>query len=668
MKHITFGEDNNDEYPVVILIKESQLKSKPIYDNYISGLEKQGVPQDAVLGLSLWYDKKGKLPAKEGRAYLTTILKEIIEPFKTRVLLVADAQYFKWLTKVKKATDHYHQPVFCAIKGFETVLVVLTTPYSALFYDPSKKEQIEYAIQAVANFYSTNLFGSDSIIQEEYYYDDSNFQEGIEQLHTKDVLSCDIETSGLSVFDDRLLTISFSWSKTQGAAFSLSPYSIYAFGDFFRNWSGQLLFHNASFDITFLTYHLFMKHPRDYEGMKDGLNHLTKNIHDTMLLAYVSLNGANRPSLSLKQLASPYVGSYALEDMDDLSKYLIEDVLRYNLIDCLATFYLFEQYYPKMIEEQQEQVYKDVLLPSIKLICAMQLVGLPVDSRFLAGAEKSLQKDIAAAEDIINTFEPIKAVVKTLKLEHVVKRNQKLKTKQVGLEDAEDIEFNIRSTKHLRTLLFEIMELPVLDKTQTGLASTSSDTLKKLIHHCPSEEDKNVLKAINDFNEATKILNTFIMPFINKGIQYSDYIKTIHGNFRLGGTVSGRMSSNSPNLMNLPSSGTKYAKVFKDCVRAPKGWLFVGADFSSLEDRINALLSKDVNKIKVYTEGFDSHCLRAYYYFKDQMPDIDQATDDETVYKVTIDNKTHYLKSTDTVLNSNGDEVILSEYIKSKDE
>lgn len=60
----------------------------------------------------------------------------------------------------------------------------------------------------------------------------------------------------------------------------------------------------------------------------------------------------------------------------------------------------------------------------------------------------------------------------------------------------------------------------------------------------------------------------------------------------------------------------------------------VGADYSSLEDRINALLTKDTNKIKVYVDGYDGHCLRAYAYFKDQMPDIQQADEGTLCYEV----------------------------------
>jgi DNA polymerase-1 len=87
--------------------------------------------------------------------------------------------------------------------------------------------------------------------------------------------------------------------------------------------------------------------------------------------------------------------------------------------------------------------------------------------------------------------------------------------------------------------------------------------------------------------------------------------------------VSGRLSSSDPNLQNIPANSI-YGKVIKEAFVGPKNWLFCGADFNSLEDYISALTTKDPNKLKVYIDGFDGHCLRAAYYFRDQCPDIDQ--------------------------------------------
>lgn len=72
---------------------------------------------------------------------------------------------------------------------------------------------------------------------------------------------------------------------------------------------------------------------------------------------------------------------------------------------------------------------------------------------------------------------------------------------------------------------------------------------------------------------------------------------------------------------------------------APDGWIFAGLDFASLEDRISALTTKDPNKLKVYTDGYDGHSLRAHSYFGDQMPDI-QIFDSGKAFKVIFEDGT----------------------------
>ena len=131
----------------------------------------------------------------------------------------------------------------------------------------------------------------------------------------------------------------------------------------------------------------------------------------------------------------------------------------------------------------------------------------------------------------------------------------------------------------------------------------------------------DLLKELKAYGEEEKILSSFIPAFIDKTLPHGKD-EYLHGSLNLGGTISGRLSSSEPNLTNLPSSGTRFAKPVKQCFAAPKGYLMVGADFSSLEDRVNTLQTRDPNKLKVYTDGYDSHSLRAYAYFGEQMPDI----------------------------------------------
>jgi len=135
------------------------------------------------------------------------------------------------------------------------------------------------------------------------------------------------------------------------------------------------------------------------------------------------------------------------------------------------------------------------------------------------------------------------------------------------------------------------------------------------------EEILKLLKTIKSLGEVEKISNTFLNAFNTKTTSKQER-NFLQGNFNLGGTKSGRLSSSDPNLQNLPSTGTSYAKDIKKAFVAPKGWVMVGADYSSLEDRISALQTTDPNKLKVYTDGYDGHCLRAFSYFREKMTDI----------------------------------------------
>ena len=139
----------------------------------------------------------------------------------------------------------------------------------------------------------------------------------------------------------------------------------------------------------------------------------------------------------------------------------------------------------------------------------------------------------------------------------------------------------------------------------------------------------DLLKFVRDLSEVCKINGTFIKAFCDEEMITSSPTSAyfLHGNLKLGGTQSGRLASNSPNLTNLPAHGPM-GKLVKSCIIAPDGWLFAGADFSALEERIGAILSKDPNRIKVYTDGYDGHSLRAQTYFADQMPDIDPTSVD----------------------------------------
>lgn len=94
----------------------------------------------------------------------------------------------------------------------------------------------------------------------------------------------------------------------------------------------------------------------------------------------------------------------------------------------------------------------------------------------------------------------------------------------------------------------------------------------------------------------------------------------------------------------MPATGSPYAKPVKKIFTSPNGYVFVGADQRALEDHISALTTKDTNKLKVYLENYDGHCLRSYSYYTEQMPDIEAkmkyADKEGKYFKVTLDDGT----------------------------
>ena len=169
-------------------------------------------------------------------------------------------------------------------------------------------------------------------------------------------------------------------------------------------------------------------------------------------------------------------------------------------------------------------------------------------------------------------------------------------------------------------MIYTYLGYEVIDTTDSKAPATGMETLAKLINHAKSETHKLIFENLIGLTKADKILTSFI-PAFEQAQQLPDGTWRLYGNFNLGGTQSGRLSSSEPNMQNLPS-GSTYAKIVKMCFPSPKGWVFCGADFAALEAISEALLSRDPNKLKIYIDGYDSHCLNTFAYFTEEMPDI----------------------------------------------
>ncbi|HCW3892823.1 TPA: DNA polymerase I [Acinetobacter baumannii] len=639
MRHILFTPDEQESYEVAILIKPTYFNSKALTEHYVAPLAARGIPESKIIAFDLAY-KNNKASATMIKEYLNELLPTLKE-LGVRFIYCADAAYFKVLAKQTKADSNFGYMFNVAVKDYEHIQVTYGLNHGSLIYNPEQYDKLDMSIQTLIDAYtgSYNVLGADIIHYEDYPESLSQIKWTLNRISQYPILAVDIEAFSLDVNHAGIGSIGFAWSKHEGCAFLVDyvPHSegqmsdmTYGFRQdnekvrallrrFFESYRGKIMFHNATYDTKVLIRYLWMKDPLDRQGMLHGLHTMYRCLDDTKVIAYLATNSTAGNVLGLKELAQPFAGNWAQSEINDIRKIHRDDLLRYNLVDCLSTFYVYERYLPRMIADKQEDIYRNLMLPTLKVLTQIEIVGMPLNTDMVKEAKRQLNEEEDKALAIIESSGFVQEATRLIQIKEMNKENAKLKTKVKPIEDFAHIKFNPNSGAHLAVLFHEVMELPILERTKTKQPATGGDVIEKLLHHA-TEEQQDVLQALIDLGSVTKILTAFL-PAFEKATPKADGRAYLHGGFNLGGTISGRLSSSKPNLQNLPS-GSKWGKLIKMCFSAAYGELFVSADFNALEDRINTLLTKDPNKIKVYTEGYDGHCFRAFYYWGDQMPDI----------------------------------------------
>jgi DNA polymerase-1 len=161
--------------------------------------------------------------------------------------------------------------------------------------------------------------------------------------------------------------------------------------------------------------------------------------------------------------------------------------------------------------------------------------------------------------------------------------------------------FNLSSPKQLQKILYEVLDLPILGKTPGGQPSTSESVLQDL------SLDYELPKKILEYRSLSKLKTTYTDKLPN-----DINVKTnrVHTTYHQANVITGRLSSSSPNLQNIPIKSIDGRKIRLAFV-APKGKILIAADYSQIELRILAHLSKDENLIQAFKDGLDIHALTA---------------------------------------------------------
>ena len=306
------------------------------------------------------------------------------------------------------------------------------------------------------------------------------------------------------------------------------------------------------------------------------LNKLDINIEefifDTEIAAYL-INSA-RSSYDLLTLINEYLG---------------EDItLKDDELKCKINFKLkdiYELLKTKIEEQEMMELYYDVEHPLIYVLSSMESLGFNIDKSVLDSLATKFTEEITRTEKEIF--------------------------------DLAEEEFNINSPKQLGKILFEKLDLPVIKKTKTGY-STNAEVLEKL------QDKHEIIPKITYYRQITKLNSTYVEGL--KAVIDTD--GKIHSNFNQTVTTTGRLSSTEPNLQNIPikyEMGREIRKVF---IPDEEGDILLSCDYSQIELRVLAELSKDENMI----DGFKHHS------------DIHRKTASE-VFKVPIEEVTSIMRS-----------------------
>ncbi|QGH72761.1 MAG: DNA polymerase [Podoviridae sp. ctLUJ1] len=425
-------------------------------------------------------------------------------------------------------------------------------------------------------------------------------------LLTKPVLGGDIETTSLKFYEAELVSISFAINEQCGYTFHVKnfdfiPYLVH----FLKKYQGRIAWHGGSYDLKMLAYKYFNSDSRE----------LYRTYEDTLILHYICTNSPERFPRDLGTLALDLCGEYKLSkaEITDMMNVPPQKVCEYNLDDSRATYWLYTAYRHRIHSEELYTRFKNWQW----YLTQTELSGMPFSEEAMKLADAQLTKMIDNATKVLMARPEVKKAMQLIRSVKVDKINAKRVSQKEEWEYP--LEFNPNSNDQLAILLFDVLKLVPLSKTATGKPSTSGDDLKALKARAP-ESVHEIFDSLHDIAKASKMQGTFIEALKTNSREIDGH-HYLFGSYNLAKVVSGRLSSSNPNLQNMPS-GTELSKVFKAIFSPPKGWLWGGADYSSLEERVNTILTKDPNKRAVYLDGYDGHSFRAFNYFPEELQEI----------------------------------------------
>ncbi|GAA4937687.1 DNA polymerase I [Algibacter agarivorans] len=402
----------------------------------------------------------------------------------------------------------------------------------------------------------------------------------IKNLISQTAVCFDTETTGLNPLTAELVGIAFSWEVGKGFYMPFpedrneAQELIEQLRPFFESETIEKIGQNLKYDIKVLA-----KYNVDVKG----------KLFDTMLAHYL-INPDMRHNMDV--LAETYLNYTPISITELIGKkgknqlsmrdVPLEKLTEYAVEDTDITLQLKEHFEKELTEANTRKLFDDIEIPLLRVLAAMELEGINLDEKFLNSLSEALNSDILNLEK--------------------------------SIYEAAGEEFNIASPKQLGIILFE--KLKLVDKpkkTKTGQYATGEDILSYLA------KDHEIIRNILEYRGLAKLKSTYVDALPTQveeatGRVHTDYMQTV--------AATGRLSSNNPNLQNIPIRTERGRQVRKAFIPRNEDYILLAADYSQIELRIIAALSKEETMIEAFKNGEDIHASTASKVFNVPLDEV----------------------------------------------
>ena len=401
----------------------------------------------------------------------------------------------------------------------------------------------------------------------------------LQKLMQQTSVCFDTETTGLKALEVELIGIAFSWEKGKGYYVSFPENQeetksiLEEFRPFFES-DIEKVGHNLKYDIKVLSnYNMSIK----------------GKLFDTMIAHYL-INPDMRHNMDV--LAETYLNYQPVSITELIGKkgknqlsmrvVPIKDQTEYAVEDADITYQLKEHFTSELAAGNVTELFNNVELPLVSVLTAMEIEGINIDTDFLKELSVALSDDILRLEKSIY--------------------------EQAGEE------FNIASPKQLGVILFEKLELVKKPKkTKSGQYSTAEDVLSYLA------KDHQIIRDVLEFRQYKKLQSTYVDALPNEINPKTNRIHTVYAQ---AVAATGRLSSNNPNLQNIPIRTERGREVRKAFVPRDENYVLLAADYSQIELRIIAALSEEETMMNAFKNGEDIHASTAARVFNVPLEEV----------------------------------------------